>query len=55
MLTGSPGDDLLLGGPGNDTLTGGAGNDIYRYDGLGRDVIINNGGGLDGIDFPSAG
>ncbi|MBV4547186.1 calcium-binding protein [Pseudomonas triticicola] len=51
VLTGSPGDDLLLGGPGNDTLTGGAGNDIYRYDGLGRDVIINNGGGLDGIDF----
>lgn len=51
VLTGSPGDDLLLGGPGNDTLAGGAGNDIYRYDGLGRDVIINNGGGLDGIDF----
>lgn len=51
LLTGSPGDDLLLGGPGNDTLSGGAGNDIYRYDGLGRDVIINNGGGLDGIDF----
>ncbi|MGA5586341.1 calcium-binding protein [Pseudomonas siliginis] len=51
VLTGSLGDDLLLGGPGNDTLAGGAGNDIYRYDGLGRDVIINNGGGLDGIDF----
>ncbi|QUE92989.1 calcium-binding protein [Pseudomonas sp. SCA2728.1_7] len=51
VLTGSPGDDLLLGGPGNDTLTGGAGNDIYRYDGLGRDVIINRGDGLDGIDF----
>ncbi|WP_276574717.1 calcium-binding protein [Pseudomonas atacamensis] len=51
VLTGSLGDDLLVGGPGNDTLTGGAGNDIYRYDGLGRDVIINNGGGLDGIDF----
>lgn len=51
VLTGSPGDDLLVGGPGNDTLTGGAGNDIYRYDGLGRDVIINNGGGQDGIDF----
>ncbi|MCP1474932.1 Ca2+-binding RTX toxin-like protein [Pseudomonas sp. EB276 TE3739] len=51
LLTGSPGDDLLLGGPGNDTLSGGAGNDIYRYDGLGRDVIINSGGGLDGIDF----
>ncbi|MCW0920255.1 calcium-binding protein [Pseudomonas sp. RG1] len=51
VLTGSLGDDLLVGGPGNDTLTGGAGNDLYRYDGLGRDVIINNGGGLDGIDF----
>ncbi|WP_130910881.1 calcium-binding protein [Pseudomonas sp. Sample_9] len=51
VLTGSPGDDLLVGGPGNDTLAGGAGNDIYRYDGLGRDVIINNGGGRDGIDF----
>nr|WP_318782902.1 hypothetical protein [Pseudomonas atacamensis] len=51
VLTGSPGDDLLLGGPGNDTLAGGAGNDLYRYDGLGRDVIINNGGGRDGIDF----
>jgi Ca2+-binding RTX toxin-like protein len=51
LLTGSPGDDLLLGGPGNDTLSGGAGNDIYRYDGLGRDVIINRGAGLDGIDF----
>ncbi len=51
VLTGSPGDDLLLGGPGDDTLCGGAGNDIYRYDGLGRDVIINRGGGVDGIDF----
>jgi len=51
VLTGSSGDDLLVGGPGNDTLAGGAGNDLYRYDGLGRDVIINNGGGLDGIDF----
>ena len=51
VLTGSLGDDLLVGGPGNDTLTGGAGNDLYRYDGLGRDVIINNGGGQDGIDF----
>jgi Ca2+-binding RTX toxin-like protein len=51
VLTGSLGEDLLLGGPGNDTLTGGAGNDLYRYDGLGRDVIINNGGGQDGIDF----
>lgn len=51
VLTGSQGDDLLFGGPGNDTLSGGAGDDIYRYDGLGRDVIINSGGGLDGIDF----
>ncbi|WP_095180595.1 calcium-binding protein [Pseudomonas sp. Irchel 3F6] len=51
VLTGSLGDDLLVGGPGNDTLTGGAGNDLYRYDGLSRDVIINNGGGQDGIDF----
>ncbi|WP_434708036.1 calcium-binding protein [Pseudomonas sp. R1-1] len=51
VLTGSQGDDLLLGGPGNDTLSGGAGNDIYQYDGLGRDVVINSGGGLDGIDF----
>ncbi|WP_130900090.1 calcium-binding protein [Pseudomonas sp. Sample_11] len=51
VLTGSLGDDLLVGGPGNDTLAGGAGNDLYRYDGLGRDVIINNGGGQDGIDF----
>ncbi|MBC3208347.1 calcium-binding protein [Pseudomonas sp. SWRI111] len=51
LLTGGPGDDLLSGGAGNDTLSGGAGNDIYQYDGLGRDVIINNGGGRDGIDF----
>ncbi|HWH89253.1 MAG TPA: calcium-binding protein [Pseudomonas sp.] len=51
LLTGSSSDDLLVGGPGDDTLSGGAGNNIYQYDGLGRDVIINSGGGLDGIDF----
>ncbi|MFJ3006181.1 calcium-binding protein [Pseudomonas fluorescens] len=51
LLTGSSGEDVLLGGPGNDTLSGGAGDDVYKYDGLGRDVIDNSGGGIDGIDF----
>jgi Ca2+-binding RTX toxin-like protein len=51
LLTGSSGEDVLLGGPGNDTLSGGAGDDAYKYDGLGRDVIDNSGGGIDGIDF----
>lgn len=51
VLSGSVGDDVLLGGPGHDTLSGGAGNDVYIYDGLGRDLIDNTGGGIDGIDF----
>jgi Ca2+-binding RTX toxin-like protein len=51
VLMGSVDDDVLLGGPGNDTLSGGAGNDLYKYDGLGRDLIDNTGGGIDGIDF----
>ncbi|MHC8355337.1 calcium-binding protein [Pseudomonas sp. LB3P81] len=51
LISGGTGDDILWGGPGNDTLTGGAGNDIYKYDGLGRDLIINASGGTDGIDF----
>ncbi|WLH37013.1 calcium-binding protein [Pseudomonas sp. FP2196] len=55
VLTGSVGDDLLAGGPGHDTLSGGAGNDLYKYDGLGRDVIDNAGGGIDGIDFSEVG
>lgn len=55
MLIGSAGDDVLLGGPGDDTLSGGAGNDLYKYDGLGRDVIDNMGGGIDGIDFSEVG
>ncbi|WP_326838966.1 calcium-binding protein [Pseudomonas mandelii] len=50
-ISGGPGDDILWGGPGDDTLAGGAGNDIYKYDGLGRDLIVNASGGLDGIDF----
>ncbi len=52
-LQGSAGDDVLWGGAGNDTLMGGAGNDVYKYDGLGRDTIINPSGGHDGIDFTS--
>lgn len=51
MISGGAGDDILWGGPGNDTLSGGAGNDIYKYDGLGRDLIVNASGGIDGIDF----
>lgn len=50
-ISGGMGDDTLWGGGGNDTLAGGAGNDIYKYDGLGRDLIINALGGFDGIDF----
>jgi Ca2+-binding RTX toxin-like protein len=55
LLTGNVGDDVLVGGAGDDTLTGGAGNDIYRYDGLGRDVVVNAGGGTDGVDFSTSG
>ncbi|MBK5530000.1 calcium-binding protein [Pseudomonas sp. TH06] len=55
VLIGSVGDDVLLGGPGDDTLSGGAGHDLYQYDGLGRDLIINTGGGFDGIDFSAVG
>lgn len=50
-ISGGPGDDVLWGGPGDDTLAGGAGNDVYKYDGLGRDLIVNASGGIDGIDF----
>jgi len=55
LLCGSSGDDVLYGGAGNDTLSGGAGNDVYKYDGLGRDLVINAGGGTDGIDFSEVG
>ncbi|SEE21324.1 calcium-binding protein [Pseudomonas migulae] len=51
LISGGAGDDTLWGGPGNDTLSGGAGNDIYKYDGMGRDLIVNASGGIDGIDF----
>lgn len=50
-ITGGAGNDVLWGGPGNDTLTGGAGDDLYVYDGLGRDLVVNESGGRDGIDF----
>jgi len=50
-ISGGPGDDVLWGGPGDDTLVGGAGNDVYKYDGLGRDLIVNASGGIDGVDF----
>ena len=50
-ISGGPEDDVLWGGPGDDTLAGGAGNDVYKYDGLGRDLIVNAFGGIDGIDF----
>lgn len=55
LISGGAGDDVLWGGPGDDTLAGGAGNDIYKYDGLGRDLIINASGGTDGIDFTDFG
>jgi Ca2+-binding RTX toxin-like protein len=51
LVSGGIGDDVLWGGPGNDTLSGGAGNDVYKYDGLGKDVVVNASGGNDGIDF----
>lgn len=51
LISGEGGDDVLVGGEGDDTLSGGAGNDIYKYDGLGKDVVVNSGGGNDGIDF----
>ncbi|WP_323150926.1 calcium-binding protein [Pseudomonas glycinae] len=55
LLGGGSGDDVLYGGPGNDTLSGGGGNDVYKYDGLGRDLVVNAGGGTDGIDFSEVG
>lgn len=51
LISSDAGGGTLWGGAGNDTLVGGAGNDIYKYDGLGRDLIINELGGVDGIDF----
>lgn len=55
LLCGGSGDDVLYGGQGNDTLSGGGGNDVYKYDGLGRDLVVNAGGGTDGIDFSEVG
>jgi Ca2+-binding RTX toxin-like protein len=55
LISGSPGNDVLWGGLGDDTLAGGAGDDIYKYDGLGRDLIVNASGGIDGIDFTDFG
>lgn len=55
VISGGAEDDILWGGPGNDTLNGGAGNDIYKYEGLGRDLIVNASGGMDGIDFTDFG
>jgi Ca2+-binding RTX toxin-like protein len=55
LISGGPGNDVLWGGLGNDILAGGAGNDIYKYDGLGRDLIVNASGGIDGIDFTDFG
>jgi len=55
LITGSADDDVLVGGAGNDTLSGDAGNDIYQYDGLGRDLIVNADGGIDGVDFSEFG
>lgn len=55
LISGGAGNDVLWGGPGNDTLSGGAGNDLYKYDGLGIDVVVNTGGGIDGIDFSEFG
>ncbi|UQS15390.1 calcium-binding protein [Pseudomonas sp. HS6] len=55
LLGGGSGDDVIYGGPGNDTLSGGGGNDVYKYDGLGRDLVVNAGGGTDGIDFSEVG
>jgi len=54
-ISGGVGDDVLWGGLGDDILSGGAGNDIYKYDGLGRDVIVNTYGGVDGVDFSEFG
>lgn len=55
LVSGGAGDDVLWGGLGEDTLAGGAGNDIYKYDGLGKDLIINASGGTDGVDFTDFG
>jgi Ca2+-binding RTX toxin-like protein len=55
LISSSAGGGILWGGAGNDTLVGGAGNDIYKYDGLGRDLIINKSGGIDGVDFTDFG
>lgn len=55
LISGGAGDDVLWGGPGNDTLAGGEGDDIYKYDGQGRDLIVNTSGGVDGIDFTDFG
>ncbi|CAI9002795.1 calcium-binding protein [Pseudomonas sp. IT-P294] len=55
LISSGAGGGILWGGAGNDTLVGGAGDDIYKYDGLGRDLIINKSGGIDGIDFTDFG
>jgi Ca2+-binding RTX toxin-like protein len=52
ILSGLGGNDTLIGGGGNDTLNGGAGNDTYLFgNGDGKDVIQDNSGCFDTIQF----
>jgi Ca2+-binding RTX toxin-like protein len=55
LISSGAGGGVLWGGAGNDTLVGGAGDDIYKYDGFGRDLIVNKSGGVDGVDFTDFG
>jgi Ca2+-binding RTX toxin-like protein len=46
------GNDLLIGGTGNDYLDGGRGDDAYRFSrGDGQDVVLDNWGGNDAVEF----
>jgi VCBS repeat-containing protein len=52
FIYGSEGNDTITGGNGNDSLYGGSGNDTYNYNpGWGQDVIQDDGGSLDVINF----
>ena len=51
-LNGGSGNDTLIGGGGADTLLGGTGDDLYTiWNGSGADLIIDEGGTNDVLDF----
>ena len=51
-LNGGSGNDRLAGGKGNDTMLGGSGDDKYIvYNGSGADLIVDEGGSNDQLEF----